>query len=351
MVSVPNNPEKAPGSLPVAIALSVVAVGGYVVGDRHGRRAASVAAPALVATPPPAPVVALAQPAAAASDGGFEVAAGPASPAPEVLDAGLSSERVIAATLKGSLDEAIVGLDPGDGPALTMVVSRLLVWWLNPARDVRPGDRLWLVYETPAGQEPLVLGLRYQSLKLGITRTLVRFQAPGAPYARYYDDTGAELEERLVDSPLDDYEQITSLLRDGRGHKGVDFKVPVGAEVHSPVEGVVTRRNWNFHSNGDCVAIRDQATRRELMFLHLSAVADGVKVGAPVHQGQVLGKTGNTGHTTAPHLHYQMMSPATPPKVLDPFVVQATTRQKLVGEPLAAFKAASAELAPKLGGR
>ena len=346
------------------IVAAVVGAGAFWAGDRHGRKAGplpvqptqtvaqAVAAPPAVAPPPQAPP-------APAVDAGPAVAAGThvipapvaAGPVPSAVDAGppATGEHVLTATLSGSLDESIEAKAPTEGPALTMVVSRLLVWWLHPARDVRPGDKLWVVYELPEGQEPLVLGLRYQSLKLGLTRTIVRFQAPGSAFARYYDDTGAELEERLVDSPLDDYEQITSLLRDGRGHKGVDFKVPVGAEVHSPVEGVVTRRNWNWHANGDCVALEDKATGRELMFLHMSAVADEVKVGAKIAKGQVLGKTGNTGHTTAPHLHYQVMSPQQ--KVLDPFAVQPTTRRKLSGDQLVAFHAAVTEMLPSFGGK
>jgi murein DD-endopeptidase MepM/ murein hydrolase activator NlpD len=194
------------------------------------------------------------------------------------------------------------------------------------------------------GQEPLVLAVRYQSQKLGVTRTALRFQPAGAPFARYYDTSGTELEERLIDSPLDEYEQVTSLLRDGRGHKGVDFKVPVGTDVHAPVDGVVTRRNWKFRSNGNCLAIEDQASHRELLFLHLSETAPGIRPGSHVKKGEVIAKTGNTGHTTAPHLHYQMMSPDQ--RVLDPFAVQETTRRKLSVSDMPAFQKAVAALGP-----
>ncbi|HEX6835507.1 MAG TPA: M23 family peptidase, partial [Polyangia bacterium] len=47
-----------------------------------------------------------------------------------------------------------------------------------------------------------------------------------------------------------------------------------------------------------------------------------------------VGKSGNTGHSFAPHLHYQLMAGQ---KILDPFAVQETTRKKLPEKEKAAF--------------
>ena len=59
-----------------------------------------------------------------------------------------------------------------------------------------------------------------------------------------------------MDGPLDEYEQITSLLKDRPNHKGMDFKTPVGTPVKAPASGTVTRINWNWHANGDCVELK-----------------------------------------------------------------------------------------------
>jgi murein DD-endopeptidase len=232
------------------------------------------------------------------------------------------------------------------GAPLTQVSTRLLVWWLDMARDVRPGDELEVVYELPEGQEPLVHALRYTSGKLGKEVRAYRYQAPGARFARYYDEEGAEIEQRLVGGPVDDYEQVTSLLRDGRGHKGVDFKTPVGTPVHATFAGVVKRRNWNFHGNGNCLEIEDAKGRRS-MFLHLSEIEPAVRPGVRVKPGQLVAHSGNTGRSTAPHLHYQLMSAGD--RVMDPFDVHATKRLSLNGEALAGFRTERARLDGLLG--
>ena len=64
---------------------------------------------------------------------------------------------------------------------------------------------------------------------------------------------------------------MTSLIRDGRGHKGVDFRVPVGTPVKATFDAVVMRRNWNFGSNGNCVDLREQGGAGRSVYLpHLS---------------------------------------------------------------------------------
>ncbi len=97
---------------------------------------------------------------------------------------------------------------------------------------------------------------------------------------------------RLENSPLDDYEQVTSLLRDGRRHKGVDFKAAVGTPVKAPFTGVVKRKNWNFSSNGNCLELEELGgKRRRALFLHLSELphepqARNALLGRPGHRRQ-----------------------------------------------------------------
>ena len=92
---------------------------------------------------------------------------------------------------------------------------------------------------------------------------------------------------RLEHSPLDDYEQVTSLLRDGRRHKGVDFKAAVGTPVKAPFTGVVKRKNWNFSSNGNCLELEElSGKRRRALFLHLSELPRELKPGKRFSAGQ-----------------------------------------------------------------
>ena len=134
---------------------------------------------------------------------------------------------------------------------------------------------------------------------------------------------------------------MTSLVRDGRGHKGVDFKTPVGTPIRAPFEARVARKNWHLKGNGNSLDLREVGGRGlTALFLHL-AEPPSVPVGAPVAAGQEVGKSGNTGHSFAPHLHYQLMLG---PKVVDPFAALPTTRRHLPAHELARFTTAMARL-------
>ncbi len=164
-----------------------------------------------------------------------------------------------------------------------------------------------VLYEMRPGEEPLVHAVRFTSNKTGQTHRAYRFQAAGDNNPRYYLPSGEELELRLEHSPLDDYEQVTSLLRDGRRHKGVDFKTAVGTPVKAPFTGVVRRKNWNFRFNGNCVELEEVGgKRRRALFLHLDELPRSLKVGDRFAVGSMLGRSGNTGRSFAPHLHYQL---------------------------------------------
>lgn len=262
-----------------------------------------------------------------------------AAPTPPALADGLHQVSVsIVGSLSGSIVRE-VGSDYGD--ALAQVSGRLLIWWLDVSRDLRPNDRLHLIYELPPGSEPLIHALRLDSQKLGKELNAYRFHAPGDAFARYYDEEGKELELRLENSPIADYEQVTSLLKDGRKHAGVDFKAPVGTPVTTPFAGVVRRKNFNYRVNGTSVEIED-AKGRKILFLHLSSLEKGIEPGKRLAAGQRVGYSGNTGRSTAPHLHYQLMSPSG--RVMDPYDVHKTYRRSMKGEHLAGFASARREM-------
>src|SRR5262249_21511661 len=156
-----------------------------------------------------------------------------------------------------------------------------------------------------------------------------------------YAPDGRELELRLADAPLDDYEQVTSLLRDGRGHQGVDFKTPLGSPVKAPFDGTVSRVNWHWKMNGNSVELKETAGKhRTALFLHLSELQ--TRAGASLSHGQVFARSGNTGHSFAPHLHYQLMS--ADGKLLDPFADPQAVHRPLSAEARAGFDAACQRL-------
>ena len=282
-----------------------------------------------------------------------------AVPAPVAIPAAPTAKRVNV-VLQGALEESIARALPREdrriADQLTQVVNRLLVWDLQVARDGRKGDRLDVVYTPsapvapglPPSAEPVVEAVRYVSQKLGKAFSVYRFQPEGARWARYYREDATELEEHLVDAPIGDYEQITSLLRDGRRHKGVDYKAPVGSPVLAPFDGVVQRRNWNFRGNGNCLDILDPASGRHAIFLHLDVVPKEMAVGRRVKKGEHIALSGNSGHSFAPHLHYQLEDASG--RVLDPFDVHKTERRALAAVARPAFDVRRGALDAAFGG-
>jgi murein DD-endopeptidase MepM/ murein hydrolase activator NlpD len=367
----------------VGALLLLGAVGGFYAGRFWERRVVGTPAPVAAAeqvppSPPaaaPAPAPAPGAPAdVAAQVAGAPAATPPAASAPGAAQAAPlpapasapapSPVRRASVLLKGSLEESLAAaLAPADkahATQLTQVVNRLLVWHLQVAREGQKGDRMELLWEPPpplapadpnslvaglpATKEPVVHAVRYGSQRLGKEIAAYRFQPEGSRWARYYQPDGTELEERLVEPVVADYEQVTSLLRDGRKHEGVDFKTPTGTPVYAPFDGVVTKRNWNFRYNGNCLELADSKTGRRAIFLHLDVLPKEIAVGKRVAKGELIAASGNSGRSYAPHLHYQLEDANG--RVLDPFVIHATKRLALEGPQRAAFDAARARLDP-----
>ncbi|MGH7504909.1 MAG: M23 family metallopeptidase, partial [Longimicrobiales bacterium] len=127
----------------------------------------------------------------------------------------------------------------------------------------------------------------------------------------YYDEAGKSLRTGFSRYPVK--YRITSsfnrrryhpILGIYRAHLGTDFGVPKGAEANSTADGTVTfaGRNGGY---GNLVKIR-HAYGYETRYAHLSRFGPGIRAGVKVKQGQVIGRVGDTGLATAPHLHYEL---------------------------------------------
>lgn len=85
-------------------------------------------------------------------------------------------------------------------------------------------------------------------------------------------------------------------------HQGVDWAIASGSKVVAAASGTVTKAGWTS-SGGYCVYI-NHGDGKETRYKHLSKVL--VKVGQKVSQGQQIAKSGNTGVSTGPHLHFEI---------------------------------------------
>ena len=117
--------------------------------------------------------------------------------------------------------------------------------------------------------------------------------------------------------------------RSGAVHKGIDYRASVGTPVVAAVPGVVVhagrhiyKKGWGYPFGIHVIVNNDRFTDGSAGlwagYCHLSHTC--VKVGQRVSEGQELGLSGNTGRSTAPHLHFQILASRTwnPSKARNP---------------------------------
>lgn len=86
-------------------------------------------------------------------------------------------------------------------------------------------------------------------------------------------------------------------------HKGIDWAVPTGTAVNASCGGVVAKAGWG--SGYGYVVYINHEDGRQTRYGHLSKVL--VKAGDSVKQGDRIGLSGNTGVSTGPHLHFEIL--------------------------------------------
>lgn len=102
----------------------------------------------------------------------------------------------------------------------------------------------------------------------------------------------------------------------GRLHKGVDWACSIGTSIKASCGGYVASAGW-MGGYGNCITIR-HSDGKVTRYAHLSKIL--VSSGEYVEQGEKIGLSGNTGNSTGPHVHFEVIvdgSPKNPFKYLD----------------------------------
>jgi murein DD-endopeptidase MepM/ murein hydrolase activator NlpD len=86
-------------------------------------------------------------------------------------------------------------------------------------------------------------------------------------------------------------------------HQGIDLRVPIGTPVNAIMSGVITEIETDRFGYGNKVVI-DHSNGYKSLYAHLSKIE--VKEGDVVTTDTVVGKSGNTGRSTGPHLHLEL---------------------------------------------
>ena len=104
-----------------------------------------------------------------------------------------------------------------------------------------------------------------------------------------------------------------------RFHQGQDFAVPTGTPIFAPADGIV-KRAYYIGGFGNHIKL-EHSSGYTTTFSHLSKIF--VRHGQKIKRGEIIGETGNTGRSTAPHLHYEVHYRGTPKNPLDYFFSQS----------------------------
>lgn len=130
--------------------------------------------------------------------------------------------------------------------------------------------------------------------------------------AYYFDEQGQPLGNYFLRYPLR-FSRISSsfnwarfhpVYQRSRPHLGVDFAAPYGTPVRAVADGVVVEAGYN-RDGGNTVKIK-HGSRYSTAYLHLAKIGSGIKRGATVARGQLIGTVGSTGISTGPHLHFSL---------------------------------------------
>src|SRR5699024_3182887 len=95
------------------------------------------------------------------------------------------------------------------------------------------------------------------------------------------------------------------LMFNGGRHYGIDFGMPTGTSIKALTDGKITQAGPVSGGGGNQVTLQEPGGKWFQWYMHMSKIL--TKKGARVKAGDEIGKSGNTGNSTTPHLHIQRM--------------------------------------------
>jgi murein DD-endopeptidase MepM/ murein hydrolase activator NlpD len=226
-------------------------------------------------------------------------------------------QTMIAGIVTSSLYGAITDL--GAGPQLASDFTDVFAYDVDFSRMIRAGDEFRILYEQlfrtgEDGEEVFVRPGRILAARYAGTsgeHTALYFES-GKGRGGYYRPDGSTVQREFLMAPLR-YARVTSrysaarrhpILKITRPHHGIDYAAATGTPVFAVASGEViySSRAGGF---GNLVKIRHDSGY-VTYYGHLSRFADGLRVGQPVGQKQVIGYVGSTGLSTGPHVCFRV---------------------------------------------
>lgn len=279
--------------------------------------------------------------------------------APEADDFRIERQPIVYQTIveqvqgaiTSSLFEAIAEI--GEQPALAYVLADIFGWDINFILDIRQGDTFQALVEKRF-REGRFAGygkvLAAEFVNQGQIFEAIRFK-DGDSRVGFYNRRGENLRKAFLKAPLS-FTRISSgyslnrlhpILKVRRAHLGIDYAAPIGTPVKTVGDGTVFRRGYT-KGNGNYLKVR-HSNGYISMYLHLKGFARGIRQGARVTQGQVIGYVGSTGMSTGPHLDFRMTRHGKP---INPLKLDAPAEKSVSDARMAEFTALAQPLLARL---
>ncbi len=218
-------------------------------------------------------------------------------------------ETTLSGIITSSLYNAI--RQGGGSDQLVNLVADMYGWQIDFSR-LYAGDKFKILYTEKAIEGEAV------GIQEIIGAEFVHSKSPFLSVAfdqgngiDYFDEDGKSLRKAFLRYPVE-FSRISSRYTKNRfhpvqkrykAHLGTDFAAPTGTPIYAASDGIITKAAYEKY-NGNNVKIRHNSTF-DTQYLHMSKIASGIKNGAKVKQGQVIGYVGSTGLATGPHLCYR----------------------------------------------
>lgn len=200
----------------------------------------------------------------------------------------------------------------GMNPMLIDKLADIFAWQIDFSREVVSGDT-WRISVEQQEVNDKVIGygniLAAEYINNKEKYTAVRYPQY-AKNADYYDLEGQSLRRMFLKSPLN-FRRISSrfsksrfhpVLKRRRAHNGVDYAAKPGTPVKTVGDGTVVFMGWKG-GGGRVVKVKHNS-KYSTAYMHLRGFAKGLRKGARIPQGKVIGYVGSSGLATGPHLHF-----------------------------------------------
>ena len=200
-------------------------------------------------------------------------------------------------------------------PNIIIEFARLYGFQVDFQRDIWKNDSFQIIYEeflNKAGKVIETGNIIFANLSLQNQELKLYRHEYEKNKIDYFDENGKSMRKTLMKTPINGARLSSSfgkrkhpILGFTKMHTGTDFAAPTGTPILASGDGLVTRAQW-CGGGGNCVKIKHNRVY-QTVYAHMSKFGRGIKKGARVKQGQIIGYVGSTGLSTGPHLHYEVI--------------------------------------------